>query len=341
MAAASARLRRERHRRERRRHGPGASVPGPSYERCRTHIGYWVWETDCLPGKFADDAEGLDAIWTPSEFSARSLRKTIDPALRVEVVPHCVSPPAPGDPRRLPVSLPKGRTLIGFFFDARSVVERKNPADLLRAFRRAFRPDDRVSLVLKVNHPKRAPESCDKLEALAEGLSVIWLNDLLLDDVQTSTLIDRLDIYASLHRAEGFGLVLAEAMALGKAVVAPASPETPSSWMTAVRVSSAAEEIVTDRAHGPYPRGTHWAEPDVEHASEILRSLAFNRDLRADIGRQAKQRIQQRLAPQVVGQKVCELLGWDHSRRTTATVSSERSEAGMLSSAARLAATSD
>jgi glycosyltransferase involved in cell wall biosynthesis len=314
---------------------------GPSYDHCRRHIAYWVWETDCLPGKFADEAEGLDAIWTCSEFSARSLRKTIDPGIRVDVVPCCVAPPAPGDPRRLPVSLPKGRTLIGFFFDARSVVERKNPADLLRAFRRAFRADDKVSLVLKVNHPKSAPDVMRKLEALADGLSVIWLHDLLLDDVQTSTLIDRLDIYASLHRAEGFGLVLAEAMALGKVVVATGFSANTEFMDDRCSRLVRCREIVTDRAHGPYPRGTRWAEPDVEHASEILRSLAFSRDLRADIGREARQSVRQRLAPQAVGQRVCDLLGWDHSRRATTTVSSEPGEAGTLSAALGLAASSE
>jgi glycosyltransferase involved in cell wall biosynthesis len=321
--------------------GQARAFLGPAYEHCRRHIGYWVWETDCLPGRFADDAEGLDAIWTPSEFSARSLRKTINPAIRVDVVPHCVAPAAPGDPRRLPVSLPKGRTLIGFFFDARSVVERKNPADLLRAFRRAFRPEDRVSLVLKVNHPKRAPDVMRKLEALADGLSVIWLNDLLLDDVQTSTLLEQLDIYASLHRAEGFGLVMAEAMALGKAVVATGFSANTEFMDDRCSRLVRCREVVTDRAYGPYPRGTRWAEPDVEHASEILRSLAFNRDLRADIGREARRRIQQTLAPQVIGRRAGELLGWDDSRRTTSAVSSDRNDAETLSSVGRLVASSD
>jgi glycosyltransferase involved in cell wall biosynthesis len=205
--------------------------------------------------------------------------------------------------------LPEKATLFGFFFDARSSIERKNPADLLRAFRRAFRRDDQVALVLKVSHSDGAPAAMRELSALAEGLPVVWIRDVNLDERQTQTLLGRLDVYASLHRAEGFGLVLAEAMALGKPVVATGFSGNLEFMDDRSSRLVRAKEVVTDRAHGPYPRGTRWAAPDVEHAAELLRSLAADRELRQDIGRQARRRVEQTLAPQVVARTLVQHLG--------------------------------
>jgi glycosyltransferase involved in cell wall biosynthesis len=291
---------------------------GPDYERGRKHIGYWVWETNCLPGRYAGGAEGLDSVWTPSKFSAEGIQKTLGPSVRVHVLPHSVSRPPLGDPRTLPFSLPEGRTLIGFFFDARSIVERKNPAALLRAFRLAFRPSDRVTLVLKVSHGDSAPSEMRKLEALAEGLPVIWLRDVRLDPGQTGALLNRLDIYASLHRSEGFGLVLAEAMALGKPVVATAYSGNLDFMDDSCACLVSGPEVATDRAYGPYPRGTHWADPDVEQAAELLRSLTRDRGLRNDIGQRAKRRIEQTLSPSVLAATVQRLLDWDGESSTSA-----------------------
>jgi glycosyltransferase involved in cell wall biosynthesis len=287
---------------------------GPGYEHCRRHIGYWVWETDSLPGRCAAAAEGLEAIWTPSEFSARGIRRTLGSSVPVAVIPHSVAPPQFGAPAALPFSLPNGVTLFGFFFDARSVIERKNPADLLRAFRLAFKKDDRVALVLKVSHPESAPDTMRRLEALADGLRVVWLRDERLDDAQISTLLSKLDVYASLHRAEGFGLGLAEAMALGKPVVATGFSgnlefmDERSARLVRYR------EVVTERAYGAYPRGTRWAQPDVEHAAEIFRKLAGSRELRSEIGKRARQRIEETLAPRVVARTLLEQLGWETGR---------------------------
>jgi glycosyltransferase involved in cell wall biosynthesis len=286
---------------------------GPAYEHRRRHIAYWVWETDSLPGKYAAAAEGLDAIWTPSEFSANALRRTLGDRVEISVVRHAVSPKPVRSSTALPFELPERSTLIGFFFDTRSVVERKNPEALLRAFRLAFRRDDDVTLVLKVGNAAGSPASLRKLEALAEGLPVIWLRDTMLDEAQTSALLSRLDIYASLHRAEGFGLVLAEAMALGKAVVATDFSgnlefmDDQSSRLVSCRT------ITTDRAYGPYPRGTEWADPDVEHAAELLRTLAHDRELRYTMGLAARHRIEQLLSPAVVGRTVLERLGWSET----------------------------
>jgi len=305
---------------------PARGFLGASYEHGRRHVGYWVWETDCLPGRYASSAEGLDAIWTPSEYSAESIRRGIGTDIPVEVVPHAVVPRMTHHPVPLPVSLPRDRTLIGFFFDARSVIDRKNPAALLRAFRKAFRADDRVSLVLKVNHGKSARRAMAELEALAEGLPVVWLHDVVLDQLETLELLNKLDIYASLHRAEGFGLVLAEAMSLGKPVVATGYSANTEFMTEDTACLVGHTVIVTEQANGPYPRGTRWADPDVEHAAELLRRLAKDSELCNAIGRKAKRHIEQTLSPRILAELVRRKLGWsDGSPPTSGFDSTESS----------------
>lgn len=286
---------------------------GRCYGQGRKHVAYWVWETDRLPGRYASAAEDLDAIWTPSEHSARALRATLGDARPIEVLPYAMSVTPIVDPRPLPVTLPDDRKLLGFFFDARSVVERKNPMALLRAFRAAFRSDDDVTLVLKVNHDGEAREEMRALERAAEGLPVVWLRDVRLDASQVRALLSRLDMYVSLHRAEGFGLVLAEAMALGKPVVATRY----SGNLEFMDDSSArligCREIVTDRSYGPYPRGTRWAEPDIEEAAEAMRTLVRDASARADFGSRARARIERDLSPWVIGNRLQALLEWRSS----------------------------
>ncbi len=295
------------------------SYLGPRYELGRKHIGYWVWETTRLPGQWAPAAEGLSAIWTPSEFSKLAIQRALPNGPPVSVIPHVIDLDV-AEPERdvdQPVRLPEDRTLFGCFVDARSVLERKNPAALLRAFRKAFRNDDRVTLVLKVNHAASAPRAMRRLEALADGLPVIWLRDQKLEPAQMRALLAKVDVYASLHRAEGFGLVLAEAMALGKPVVATGFSGN-MQFMDAQTARLVDFELVTtDRAYGPYPRGTEWAEPDVDHAAVLLRALHVDTRLREEIGAKARDAVRRALAPATVARTVSKALAWETAADTT------------------------
>ena len=283
---------------------------GPCYDRFRTHVAYWAWETTSLPGRHATAAEGLDAIWAPSQFSARGLASTLGDERTIHVVPYSVSLSPPIDPRPLPVKLPEDRTLFGFFFDARSVIERKNPAAVISAFRKAFRADDPVALVLKVNHAASARKQMAELERLAEGLPVVWLRDVHLDDVQMRVLLSRLHVYVSLHRSEAFGTLLAESMALAKPVVATAYSANLEYIDEGCASLVRCREVTTERSHGPYPPGTRWAEVDIEHAAIALRALHQDAELRKDLGQRARQRVERTLSPWVVGRRVATLLGF-------------------------------
>ena len=272
----------------------------------RCNVGYWVWETETAPARFADATRGLDAVWTPSAYSAASIRAVVD--VPVEVVPHLPDFEAldAARPARPAFGLPAEALLFGYFFDAKSDLERKNPAALIEAFRRAFGPRRDVGLVLKVSSPARGSYAFESLKAAAAGLNVLWIEHPLTR-AQSCDLMASLDVYVSLHRAEGFGLTMAEAMAIGKPVIATGYSgnldfmDARSAWLVDHAVVS------TRCAHGPYPAGSRWSEPSVAHAVELMRG-AETRARREALGAVARSHVRGLLAPASVARRASEAL---------------------------------
>ena len=275
----------------------------------RRNIGYWVWETERLPATHGD-TEGLVEIWTPSVYSARAIETVVD--IPVRVVPHVLDfdeiDRTQADRARF--GLPAERLVFGFFFDCKSVMERKNPRAVINAFREAFtgpdRPAQPCTLLMKVNSPEAAPKAYTQLRKAAEGLDVVWITDEL-SRADTLALMKSLDVYVSLHRSEGFGLTLAEAMALGKPVVGTGYSGNVD-FMTADNACLVTAPVVTtDTAHGPYVAGTRWGHPSVEEAAKWMRALC-EPDMRVRLGEAAAASVRQQLHPRTVGAEVARLL---------------------------------
>lgn len=272
----------------------------------RRNVGYWVWETETAPARFADAARGLDAVWTPSAYSAAAIAAVVD--LPVQVVPHLPDFDAldAARPAREAFGLPADALLFGYFFDAKSDLERKNPAALIEAFRGAFGGRSDVGLVLKVSSPSRGSYAFESLKAAAAGLNVIWI-ERPLTRAQSCNLMASLDVYVSLHRAEGFGLTMAEAMAIGKPVIATGYSgnldfmDAGSAWLVEHGVVS------TGRAHGPYPAGSRWSEPSVAHAVALMRGAESRAD-RAALGLAARRHLRRVLDPDAIGRRAGEAL---------------------------------
>ena len=265
----------------------------------RKNIGFWVWETECLPQSHSD-SQGLDEIWTPSEYSARAIRKAVK--IPVKVIPHVLDfdeiDAAIAD--RLRFGISDDQIAYGFFFDCKSVVERKNPYGLINAFRMAFGSGNKeVVLVLKAASAELAPVEHEQLKHAAQDLNVIWITEHLSRD-DTLNLMKSLDVYVSLHRSEGFGLTCAEAMASGLPVVASNYSgncefmHEDNSFLIPVRV------ITTDRAFGPYPTGTRWGDPDLEAAAEAMRLLQ-QKARRSDLGGAGQKFVREQLNLEKIG----------------------------------------
>jgi len=111
------------------------------------------------------------------------------------------------------------------------------------------------------------------------------------------------DCFVSLHRAEGFGLNVAEAMFLGKPVIATDWSGT-AEFVTAANGCPVNYRLVTlDCDYGPYRRGQSWANADIDHAAHWMRRLVEDRAMRERLGAQAAADIRQRFSPAVIGRR--------------------------------------
>jgi len=291
----------------------------PSIFWARMNIGYWLWETEALPQHFADADTLFDEIWTPSRYSADAIRKTSKRAVRVLPISLEFAAIDQSKPNRERFGLPTEAILFGFLFDPDSILERKNVTGLIEAFRAAFRDDDNCYLILKVNGTARGSYAYERIRARADSDRILFL-EATLSRADTYDFLKSLDAYVSLHRAEGFGLTCAESMALGLPVVASDYSGNLEFMNTRNSLLVPTSVIETDRPHGPYPSGTRWGDPDLDAASQILRTL-LDEETRQAIGLQAAHSVRRALAVETLAARakgmIAELLSRDPRRKST------------------------
>jgi len=251
----------------------------------RYNVGCWSWELDSFPARWLPAFDHFDEIWAPSSFGVGALSR-VSP-IPVRRMPHAVQVDEVPAADRTRFGLPADRFLFLFVFDFLSYFERKNPLALVRAFRQAFTADDRVTLVLKCANSEREPEHRAALEREIAGAPVRLL-DRYLSRQEVYQLMASCDCYVSLHRSEGFGLTMAEAMCLGKPVIATAYSGNTDFMNVGNSLPVRYRLVELERDHGPYERGNRWAEPDLDHAAELMRAVVARPELGASLGQRAR-----------------------------------------------------
>jgi glycosyltransferase involved in cell wall biosynthesis len=279
---------------------------GKAYFANHYNIGYWAWELSEFPKEWNASFQYLDEIWVPSNFTLESVSRSAPiPVVRV---PHCLTEELPTLALdRGHFGLPRDRFIFLFIFDFHSYLERKNPAGVIDAFKKAFHQNDDVLLVFKCSRPEFNPAGFRAIKERAEGIPFQVIDEVLGRE-EINTLIGLSDCYVSLHRSEGFGLTIAEAMNLEKPVVATAYSGN-MDFMTAGNSFPVKYRLVElDQDHGPYKKGNVWAQPDIDHAAEQMRFIYEDRDGAREIGRRARQDVLRQLSPKAVGELVKERL---------------------------------
>lgn len=287
---------------------------GPHLLRRRYNIGVWVWETETMPPAWRDAFPLVDEVWTPSRWVQSIFARETDKP--VVTIPHPVAPPEhPRYMNRSYLGLPDRYTFL-FMLDLNSSVNRKNPVGLIEAFTRAFAPGEGPRLVIKTINGVHNSSAYERLLLAARGRPDILVFDRVMSDFERAALLDSCDCYVSLHRAEGFGLALAEAMALGKPVVATAYSGN-LTFMTKANSFLVDSEPSRVAAEGDrYPGHHAWAEPNLEQAGSILRQLWEHPEHGRERGSRAAADILATCSPAVVGQMMRARLEsiWDQHR---------------------------
>ena len=272
---------------------------GDARFRAHYNVGAWVWEQDRFPTAWVSAFGYFDEIWTPSRFSLDAL-STVSP-LPVRRMPHLVDiTPNPGASRET-FDLAADQFVFLFIFDYLSYVDRKNPLGVARAFGRAFASDEPVTLVLKCANSDFDPEAHAMLERDVTNHPRIRLIDRYLERAQVIDLMAVSDAYVSLHRSEGFGLTLAEAMCLGKPVIATQYSGNTDFMNPANSLPVGYRLTTLERDVGPYLKGTHWADPDLDQAANQMRRVYDDQDLGRRLGEQAASDIASQFGREAVG----------------------------------------
>ncbi|MEE8525769.1 MAG: glycosyltransferase [Thermoanaerobaculia bacterium] len=276
----------------------GAEVFGGRY-----NVGLWLWELEVFPDAFRGAFDVLHEIWTPSTFCADAISQ-VSP-IPVRRVPLPVEPVVEEEFDRDHFGLPAEAFVVFFMFNYLSHFERKNPLAVVEAFKRAC-PDDDALLVLKTAHSDFAPEASRALAEACRGSNVRILDEYLSRD-EIRALTRLCDAYVSLHRSEGFGLTLAEAMYYGKPVIA-----TPYSGVTDFFNLNNGfpvqyELVELGDGEGPYPAGARWAQPSVSDAADQLEFLYRDPLLRESFGGRAQADVRAELSLEAVGRRLTRL----------------------------------
>lgn len=274
---------------------------GRRYFRNRYTIGFWFWEMEEFRRDWMPAFRFVDEVWVGSRFGQACLDK-VSP-VPVTHIPVTIPPLSPEPEARGRFGIPERTTAFLFVFDMSSQYERKNPVAVIRAFREAGFTRDEAILVLKFTNPAFDRAGVRQLHQEASGLHVLFL-DGFMSRVELSSLINACDAYVSLHRSEGYGLTILEAMALGKPVIAT-NYSANVDFMTPANSHPVNYSLVTlDKNSGPYPRSFKWAEPDVNHAARLMRQVAADPAAAAQVGRQAALDVHAAFNGEVVAGKV-------------------------------------
>ena len=249
----------------------------------RRNIGYWVWELERFPDAWHGAFDLVDEVWAPTEYVRRAIATcTNKPVLRM---PKAIEFEPPAGMDRAHFGLAADAFTFLYSYDFNSFASRKNPEAAIAAFRQAFSDGAHdVRLLVKSTNGARFPERLQALAASVADDPRIDVRDGFIARDEMFGLQNAVDCYVSLHRAEGFGLGMAECMYLGKPVIA-------TGYSGNLDFMDRANSLLVDYRmvplrEGEYPfwQGQQWADPDVAHAAKLMRQVYDDREFARRIG---------------------------------------------------------
>ena len=276
---------------------------------------YPAWELANYPAIWARQLERFEEVWASSIFTHGSIARSV--SVPVHHLPLATEPRLRQPLGRRAFGIPDASYVFLFFFDLTSFIERKNPFAALEAFRRVLeaRPGQDVRFVVKLNSSHTRPEARQRFLDFIRPLGDwIILLDRTMTDAEVKALHLCCDAFVSLHRSEGYGFGLAEAMFFGRPVIA-------TGYSGNIDFMNADTAFLLDYQLVPAPEGAYphatgqvWAEPDVKQAADIMVRLIDNPTEGRIVGEAASRRIRTHFSHRAAGLRYAARLGYGETK---------------------------
>ena len=277
----------------------------------RYNIAYTTWETSRLPPNWAILINRMNEVWVPCEHNVKVFRDS-GVTVPIKCVPHTFTKE---EVPTVELSLQNREKDDYAFYSIFQWTERKNPIGLLKAYLTEFKEEEKVCLILKTYFLN--PLNPDELKNLKETISsikqrlylksfpkILLINSLLSKE-QIVSLHNQSDCYVSLHRCEGFGIPIVEAMMAGKPVIAtsyggPADFGNDVDYPVMYHIGSQ-ETPCFGMPWPTYHGGMNWAEPNIMEAREAMRTCFTNQQQAKELGADGKHWCEEKLSYQTIG----------------------------------------
>tara|TARA_B100001964_G_scaffold19772_1_gene20121 strand:- start:740 stop:1990 length:1251 start_codon:yes stop_codon:yes gene_type:complete len=248
-------------------------ILGKQFFQGHYNILYGAWELSRLPEQLTGCLQGINEIWAMSSFMGQMFRRSTSlPVhdLQLPIVTYQSESICPSQ-----LQIPKNNFVFLFMFDFDSHVARKNPEAVIEAFKLAFPglSSIPVTLVIKSINGERHEKERNRLKnKIGCDSRILQIHEVLPHSINTA-LMRCCDCYVSLHRSEGFGLTMAEAMLLGKPVITTGYSGNMDFTTTATALLVDYELVPVQPGDYPFSHGEMWAEPNVQQACDYMRDL--------------------------------------------------------------------
>lgn len=266
------------------------------------NIAYWAWEFSETPQEILPFLDFFDEIWMPSYFCVNAFSKVSKiPILKFShpIIPRNI------EITKNELKLPENKFIILTIFDSISSLERKNPFAVIDAFEKAFGKDnEEVILVVKTANFDKFELQFKKFNDRISTFKNILLINEFIDEKELFGLIKHCDAFLSLHRSEGFGLTMAEAMAYEKPVIATGFSGNLDFMNTNNSFLVDYELIKTEKDYGLTKKGFTFANPDTNHAAALLKKVFTNSKIRIEKAKNAKRDIELFFSSNAIGNQM-------------------------------------
>lgn len=267
----------------------------------RYNIAYWMFELEDIPLSWQKSIKYVNEIWTPSKYAANAFKKVS--SVPVYTIPYGIKAEINNNLTRKDFNIPEDKFVFLAMYCSWSTIERKNPLGVIDAYCKAFGDNDNTCLVIKGSYTE--PKEIELLKEKTKNIKNFIFIDEIMPKENVNSLISLCDVFVSLHRSEGFGLVMAESMLLGTVCIATNYSANVdfmnknNSCLVDYKMISANAELLD-----VYTEDKKWADPDIKQASYYMKKLYSDKRFYNKLKRQAKKDIEENFSIEKCKEKV-------------------------------------